>query len=62
MRIAAALAWICMSLSAALYPGAVRGEAISAGYGHSCKVLHDAKVACWGANNTGQLGIDVRLR
>ncbi|HHZ98457.1 MAG TPA: hypothetical protein EYN68_02630, partial [Candidatus Marinimicrobia bacterium] len=32
--------------------------AIAAGGYHSCAILDNASVKCWGRNNTGQLGID----
>ncbi|SVD85774.1 uncharacterized protein METZ01_LOCUS438628, partial [marine metagenome] len=32
--------------------------AIEAGYFHSCAVLDNASVKCWGWNTYGQLGID----
>ena len=31
-------------------------QQLSAGYLHSCAVLSDGKVACWGANTNGELG------
>ena len=33
---------------------------ISAGSNHSCSLLDDASVKCWGLNSYGQLGIDNR--
>jgi alpha-tubulin suppressor-like RCC1 family protein len=32
--------------------------AIAAGHGHTCAILDNASVKCWGYNNYGQLGID----
>jgi alpha-tubulin suppressor-like RCC1 family protein len=30
--------------------------AIAAGYGHSCVIVDDGEIKCWGLNSTGQLG------
>ncbi len=38
--------------------GSLSGVAeVCAGYGHSCARLTDGRVACWGYNSSGQLGI-----
>ena len=31
---------------------------IATGYWHTCALLNDNSIRCWGSNNTGQLGID----
>jgi alpha-tubulin suppressor-like RCC1 family protein len=37
-------------------PGVFGAQQISMGYNHACAVLVDGTVACWGANDSGQLG------
>jgi alpha-tubulin suppressor-like RCC1 family protein len=37
-------------------PGVTTARALAAGLAHSCALLHDATVRCWGANQAGQLG------
>jgi Alpha-tubulin suppressor and related RCC1 domain-containing proteins len=34
-----------------------RAVAIATGYGHTCALLEDGRVACWGLNSVGQLGV-----
>lgn len=44
------------SISSALNIGAA-ATAITAGAYHNCILLQDGKVACWGGNQYGQLGL-----
>jgi alpha-tubulin suppressor-like RCC1 family protein len=37
-------------------PGLQGVTAVAAGWEHSCAVLNDGTVRCWGANDQGQLG------
>jgi alpha-tubulin suppressor-like RCC1 family protein len=37
--------------------GQAPAEAVAAGYDHTCAVLADGKVRCWGSNDSGQLGL-----
>jgi alpha-tubulin suppressor-like RCC1 family protein len=37
-------------------PSVGRAKAIVSGFSHSCALLVDGNVACWGGNNVGQLG------
>jgi alpha-tubulin suppressor-like RCC1 family protein len=38
-----------------------RARGISAGGNHTCAVLEDGRVACWGGNEAGQLGLGHRI-
>ena len=38
-------------------PNGKKATAITAGYDHTCVLLEDGNVACWGSNNEGQLGL-----
>ena len=38
------------------FPGNQKVVALSAGHSHTCAILDDGKVACWGAGSNGQLG------
>ena len=46
------------SLSAVNLGTGRTATAIATGYYHSCALLDNASVKCWGRNNFGQLGID----
>ena len=40
--------------------GGLRARQVIAGSGHSCALLEDASVRCWGVNDIGQLGLEDR--
>ncbi len=44
-------------LSPTPVPGLTNATAISAGYSHTCALLADGTVQCWGDNGVGELGI-----
>jgi alpha-tubulin suppressor-like RCC1 family protein len=43
-------------ITSTTYPVAVVDSPVSSGLEHTCAILTDNKVACWGKNNRGQLG------
>ena len=52
------LALACLSLASASAPlHATGARDLAAGDAHSCAVLDDGSVACWGDNERGQLGV-----
>ncbi len=42
-------------------PGIASARAVAAGGAHTCAVLADSTVTCWGANDAGQLGDGTRV-
>lgn len=56
------LVWTCLLAGAACGPndpfeGALEAVAVSSGDSHSCALLPDQRVACWGRNASGALGL-----
>ena len=44
-------------LNPTLHPAPCTLQALALGYVHTCALLDDATVACWGGNYNGQLGV-----
>lgn len=38
--------------------GAMKAHGVAAGYDHTCAILEDDRVKCWGGNDSGQLGLE----
>ena len=42
-------------------PGISNATGVAAGGGHSCALLSNGSISCWGSNSSGQLGVDTAV-
>jgi alpha-tubulin suppressor-like RCC1 family protein len=42
-------------------PGISNATGVAAGGGHSCALLSNGSISCWGSNSNGQLGVDTAV-